>query len=540
MKILLLQPPVRDFYETDIRLQPIGLAYLKAAVKKYLPDVNVILKDYHAGWGRRTIPYPDEFSHLRAFYGNGDKSPFSTFHHYYHFGADFETIAKEVAKEKPGLVGISSLFSPYYREVIETAEAIKRAWQVPILIGGSHVSGMPEAMLGHPAVDFVIRGEGEKPFVKFLRSWQGKKNFWKIQNLGFKKDGKIILNPCEDNYPVNELPVPDLSGLSKTNYLYEGKPICFILTSRGCPCRCSFCSVRMTFGTHYRRRANEDILIELKTRYRQGYRIFDFEDDNLTFDKRSAGELLSRLPQIFPKKNVRFTAMNGICYWNLDRDLLRLMREAGFTHLNLSLVSSDPAVLKKMSRPLDLKKYKTVVSSAFNQGFKITAYQILGLPGESTVSMIQTLEMNAKLPVLIGISPFYLTPGSPIAKDFTAEAPDPFTARLTALGNASGSARLDIYTLFVSARILNFLKGIPLSGDSPLEKALAIAQKRDKRSAIGVAILKKMLAGGGFHFATSEGLKPQLLFQLKIFFKLWHNLDRIITQEGKIIRIHRV
>ena len=52
MKVLLLQPPVQDFYNTDIRLQPIGLAYLKAAAKKYLPEIQVIIKDYHHGWGR--------------------------------------------------------------------------------------------------------------------------------------------------------------------------------------------------------------------------------------------------------------------------------------------------------------------------------------------------------------------------------------------------------------------------------------------------------------------------------------------------------
>ena len=58
MKILLLQPPVRDFYDTDIRLQPLGLCMLKAAVKKHLPEIDVVVKDYHHGYGRKTVPYP--------------------------------------------------------------------------------------------------------------------------------------------------------------------------------------------------------------------------------------------------------------------------------------------------------------------------------------------------------------------------------------------------------------------------------------------------------------------------------------------------
>ncbi len=114
MKLVLIQPPIQDFYDTAIRLQPIGLAYLKAAVKKHLPEWEVVIKDFHQGWGRRTIALPKELAYLRDYYPWPDRSPFSLFHHYYHFGASFETMAQEVVQEKPDLVGISSLFSPYY------------------------------------------------------------------------------------------------------------------------------------------------------------------------------------------------------------------------------------------------------------------------------------------------------------------------------------------------------------------------------------------------------------------------------------------
>ena len=80
MKLLLIQPPVQDFYDTDVRLQPIGLCYLKAAVKKYLPSIEVVIKDYHAGCGRRTVIIPKELRYLSEFYPVADKSPFSTFH----------------------------------------------------------------------------------------------------------------------------------------------------------------------------------------------------------------------------------------------------------------------------------------------------------------------------------------------------------------------------------------------------------------------------------------------------------------------------
>ena len=146
MKVLLIQPPVQDFYDTDVRLQPIGLCYLKAAVKKHLPDVDVIIKDYHGGCGRRTVAIPKELRYLTDYYPVADKSPFSTFHQYYHFGKPFDEIEAEIAEIRPDVVGISSLFTPYYREVLEVAARVKKRLNVPVVVGGSHASAVPESL----------------------------------------------------------------------------------------------------------------------------------------------------------------------------------------------------------------------------------------------------------------------------------------------------------------------------------------------------------------------------------------------------------
>jgi len=540
MKVLLLQPPVEDFYNTDIRLQPIGLAYLKAAVQKYLPGVQVTIKDYHCGWGRRTIPLPRELSYLKDYYSKDDKSPFSTFHHYYHFGADFEMIAREIAQEKPDLVGIASLFAPYHREALRCAETIKKHFPVPILLGGAQVSSMPEAMLAHPAVDFVIRGEGERPFVEFLKALKNGKGLRHVPNLGYKARGKSILNPRKENFPIETLPFPDLSDLPQDHYLFEKKPLCFIITSRGCPYRCAFCSVHKTFGHKCRRRSAQNILSEIQQRYDEGYRVFDFEDDNLTFDRKEMTELCEQLIRVFPQKDIQLLAMNGVCYWTLDSGILKLMRRAGFTHLNLSLVSTNTALLKKVHRPNPLKKYREVVKEAVALGFKVVAYQILGLPGDTLSSMIKTLLFNAKLPVLLGASPFYLIPHSPIARHSSnpSEA-DIFKARLTAMAiETRGFKREDLYTLLITTRILNFLKGLPLrAAKNPLSRACTAASKLDPRSAAGVAILQKLLKEKIFYAYTSRGFEPLPRFRTELFFQLWRKIDIIQTLENKSIAI---
>src|SRR5439155_29259 len=235
-----------------------------------------------------------------------------------------------------------------------------------------------------------------------------------VPNLAYKRDSKITLNQMADNFPIDDLPVPDLSDFAPSTYTLAGKPMTFMITSRSCPHKCSFCSVHTTFGTNYRRRALENVLAEIELRYRQGYRVIDFEDDNLTYYKQTFKELCRRLIIRFPNREMEFVAMNGISYLSLDDELLELMFQAGFTSLNLALVSSDKTVRETTKRPHTLEAYVKGVNKAYQLGFKIVSYQILGLPNESLDSMIQTLAFNAGLPVLLGASPFYRTPNSPI------------------------------------------------------------------------------------------------------------------------------
>ena len=312
-------------------------------------------------------------------------------------------------------------------------------------MGGSHASAVPESLLASADVDYVIRGEGEKPFVEFLRCLQNHQAVDTVANLAYKRHGEFVLNPIADNFPIDELPIPDLSDLTPQTYTLAGKPMTFMITSRSCPHKCSFCSVHTTFGTDYRRRSLEQVLEEIELRYQQGYRVIDFEDDNLTYYKQTFKELCRRLIARFPNREMEFVAMNGISYLSLDDEFLELMHQAGFSHLNLALVSSDKTVRETTKRPHTLEAYVKVVNKAYALGFKIVSYQILGLPNESLDSMIQTLAFNARLPVLLGASPFYQTPNSPIARGLELTESDFIKARLTALAIETDHFKRDGY-----------------------------------------------------------------------------------------------
>src|SRR4029453_3495327 len=123
-----------------------------------------------------------------------------------------------------------------------------------VVMGGSHASAAPESLLASTHVDYVIRGEGEKGFVEFLRHMLNQKPLEEVPNLAYTRNGTIVLNPLIDNFPIDDLPFPDLSDFAPSAYTLAGKPLTFCITSRSCPHKWSFCSVHNTFGTHYSRR----------------------------------------------------------------------------------------------------------------------------------------------------------------------------------------------------------------------------------------------------------------------------------------------
>lgn len=536
MKILLIQPPIQDFYETQLRLQPIGLAYLKSSLKKHHPEVEVIIRDYHTGYGRKTLRWPKELEYLREYYPILDRSPFSTFHNYYHFGASFDLIGEDVARIQPDLVGISCLFTPYFREALEVSKRVKSLGDIPVLMGGSHVSAVPETVLQHASVDFVICGEGEKSIVDFVSFIKGERPIEEVGGLGYKiNSGGLQFNPIKENFDIGELPYPDLSSFSLATYRMGHRPLAFIITSRSCPHKCSFCSVHLTFGHRYRRRSPDDVLREIELRYEQGYRVIDFEDDNLTFYKDEMKRLCADLIQRFPYREMQFVAMNGISYLSLDDELLELMWQAGFTHLNLALVSSDKVVRETTKRPHTLEAYVRVVHKAHSLGFQIVSYQILGLPNETLDSMMQTLAFNIRLPVLLGASIFYLTPQSPMALQLGSSLSelDHFKSRTTAIANETQVfSRQDIYTLFIVNRIFNYLKGLSLERDQSLSELFV-----ERRDDCGLALLSDCLKSGALDFINRQGRFPNLKFNTELLLKTMVQAQFVTTQEGHRIKL---
>ena len=465
MKVLLIQPPIRDFYQTSIRTQPIGLAYLAASLKSHGYEVGIL--DCQTS-EKRSIPIPSELSYLKDFYPFNDRSPFKLYTGYYHFGMAWDEIRDKMKGSKAHVFGISSSFTPYYQEALEVARIIKEWDQKRIVVmGGCHVSCDPESVLKSPWVDYVVLGEGEIRF-PYLLGQIGKGmggHFKEVGGIGFKENGEIRINSLstfiED---IEDFPFPARELLDLNRYRIGRKRSTMIITSRGCPHGCAYCSTHLVMGLSFRSRSPESILQEMvDCTHRFHIRSFDIEDDNFTFDQPRAKRLMSLVVETFGEETLELSVMNGVSFASLDKELLTLMRKAGFKTVNLSFVSADPSFKERMGRPGTTSNFDNILKDAEHAGLNVVAYAILGIPGQRIGEMVDSVIHLMGRRALIGPSVFYPTPGTSLfaqckAKELLPSHPSQWRSSALPIETEDFN-RLDIVTLFRLARVINFIKG---------------------------------------------------------------------------------
>ncbi len=465
MKILLIQPPIRDFYRTSMRTQPIGLAYLAASLTAHGHSVEIFDCQTEK---KRSIPPPPELAYLKDYYPFDDRGPFKLYSGYYHFGIGWAEIGRMIEDAQADVFGISSSFTPYHGEARELARIIKQGDSRRIVVmGGAHVSGDPHGVLASPHVDYCVLGEGEHRFPLLLEQLEegSIQELKGIDGIGYRVDGTVHINPLKAFVQgLDDLPHPARGLLDLDRYRIKKQRATMLITSRGCPHGCAYCSTHLVMGTAFRARSPEGIVHEMQEcRQRYGITAFDIEDDNFTFDKARAKRLLSLIIDSLGTEGLQLTAMNGVSFASLDGELLCLMKQAGFQEVNLSLVSVDPAVKEELQRPGRAGGFDEIAAEATGVGLNVIAYAILGMPNQTVAEMIDTLVYLMGRRVLIGPSVYYPCPGTVLfdrCQQGDILPPHISQWRSSALPiETTAFNRLDIATLLRLARVINFLKG---------------------------------------------------------------------------------
>jgi radical SAM superfamily enzyme YgiQ (UPF0313 family) len=445
MKVLLIQPPIEDYYTTPIRNYPLGLLFI--ASKLYdICDVEIIdLRQC-----KKPIPIKPAFPELEVYYTQ-NYSPFATFHRYYRFGKRREEIKKIIIEKKPDIVGISCLFSTYFNEALEVAYIVKSIKSdTKIIVGGNHPTLFPEEVLKHFCIDFVIRGDGEEPFRLLVENLMKKKPVSNIPGVCYKQDGDIVISEIFSN-TTNELNLKR-ELIPKENYPYGKGFVAPVLTSKGCCYSCYFCGKPKTkFNLYNINNVKKDI----EKLIQAGFDTIDFEDDYLDLTSKNITELLSWLKT----KKINITAMNGIVP-KIHTITQRLLKESGFQRINISLVDANESIQKDINRA-QFKDFNIILDKFIETNIPIETHFIIGLPQQNLEHIIKTIIYLSEKKVLLGPSIFYLSPGSRAFYDYLTNYKnfDFKYARSSAIFPVNNTyGRKEIITLIKLTRFINFVK----------------------------------------------------------------------------------
>ncbi|MFY9542164.1 MAG: radical SAM protein, partial [Dethiobacteria bacterium] len=309
-----------------------------------------------------------------------------------------------------GLVGISTTTATS-SEAYRIAGYL-RSRGLTVMIGGIHAHFMPDEALGH--ADYVVRGEADLTIVPLLRALEEGRQPWDIPGVSFWNGQEAVHNPCSaEPVEMDQLPLPDFS-------LFEGqKPFRTIpvMTSRGCPFNCTFCSVTLMFGRRYRFRSTESVLRELAA-YR-GRSIF-FCDDNFTANTVRSKELFQGM--IDHDIGLKGWGAQVRAEAARDPELLELMRRSGGNMVYVGLESINPDTLAAFNKQQSVEDVRECVRRFHEYGIRVHGMFVFGGEGDTVQTIRDTVDfaLHSRIDSVqfLTLTPL---PGTPLFQQLEAE-----------------------------------------------------------------------------------------------------------------------
>lgn len=308
---------------------------------------------------------------------------------------DIKGIIKKIQDYKPNIIGISST-SPMIDRANAIAKEIKDNFDIPIVLGGNHITLVgKEALVGHK-FDFGIIGEGEEIFPEFVKALsKGVKYMKQIPNIFMKENGDFFLTH-KDSKPLNLdlIPFPDRSKIKIRKYkrLVRDKIKVFtsIKASRGCPFSCYFCSESVMYPVKIRFRSVENIINELDEiadKFPEIEHVF-FNDDTLTIKRSWINELLDEIA----KRKYRFTFEGETIVKFFDEQIAEKMVKAGFESIFFGIETGDPEIIKNIGKGISLNQVKKALRIAKSFGLATKGSVIIGHPFETPETIKRTID----------------------------------------------------------------------------------------------------------------------------------------------------
>ena len=298
------------------------------------------------------------------------------------------------------VVGLTAM-TPSINAAIAIAGHLKKAYpDLPIMLGGAHATLLPEeTLVAAPAIDIIVKGEGEETVVELLQALEHKQPLIKVPGISYRKDGGLLSNPLRSQgIDLDSLPFLGYHLLPWQKYKPHpphGRvlPFAAIITSRGCPYRCSYCS-KPVFGTLFRGQSPERVIEEVIYHQKEfGIKEFAFYDDVFTLDKERthaiADEIIKRKLKIYWTCETRVNLV--------DKELLRHIRQAGCYSIAYGIESGSQEIMETLDKGINLEQAELAVRLSRDVGLQTIGYFMVGSPGESRETIDKTIQFAKKL-----------------------------------------------------------------------------------------------------------------------------------------------
>ncbi len=312
----------------------------------------------------------------------------------------FEEVRKIMEQYSPDMVAITSTTSmiPDAYEVAKIAKNISQ--DTATIIGGPHVTFVPEQTLQESQnIDYVVKGEGENPFSGILDIIEKKKDPKEIRGIAYRNGNRILNNPPEVLISdVDSIPEPSWDLLPMDKYEIDNTQFGTIMTSRGCPYNCIFCSSSLQFGKQWRGHSVERVIDELKTlRYKYNKRDIEFLDDTFTLNMKRAMELTDRIYK--EGIDIRWSASARVNLFNAD--IAKNMKRAGAHTVYFGIESGSQKILDFIGKGTTLDLAKSSVRKANDAGLYTLGSFIIGFPDDTIKDVKTTIKFSKSIGVTV-------------------------------------------------------------------------------------------------------------------------------------------
>jgi len=359
LKILLVAPPARSAIKEvlGVTSPPLGLAYIASVLESNGEDVKII----------------DSLAENCTLYD----------------------IKREIDSWGADIVGVTST-TPTFYDALKVAKIAKESGAVTVL-GGPHVTfTAKETLSNYSFVDYVVRGEGEFTMLELVKSIKKGEEPKSVLGLSYRaKSGVIKENrPRPPLMNLDALPMPAYHLLPMSKYTFQGYRFATMVTSRGCPFKCVFCSSSRICGKRWRGYSAERVVNEIEflmDRYK--IKFIEFLDDTFTFDKNRVKEICNEM--VNRGIDVMWTCSSRVNLF--DRELAFRIKDAGCQVVYFGVESGSQRILNLMKKGITLEQSVKAIRLAKEVGINTVASFILGMPDESVEEANATIEFATRL-----------------------------------------------------------------------------------------------------------------------------------------------